>query len=300
VPREVTSCAVCGAVDSAADARATYHLSLAPPFEIRVCRRCRLRWLNPQPTEQEYARFYREAYFRDPADAGPVGDLFAAYPAPPVDYEHDTMPLRLRFDAERLRRLRRLLPHGRTLCDVGAGMGDFLVLAAREGWDVYGIEVSAYGCRRAREKYGLVLEQTEVASYDPRGRTFDVVHLSHVFEHFTDPVAALGHLRRLMHAQSLLAIEVPNQFESLVDWTRKVKDGPMKRSLYSIHHPYFYGRGQLVRLLSQYGFRVVEACTHFPERWATTWRGRVHRFLDYVGDLLGGHGDNIEVIAAIR
>ena len=129
---------------------------------------------------------------------------------------------------------------------------------------------------------------------------FVVIHLSHVFEQFVEPRTALRVMRGLMAPGSLLLVEVPNQFDS---WVRLLARSarrlgllaPTKRSIWSIHHPYFYNRQTLTRLVLGGGFELEWLCSHFPERWHSSPLRRLLGAVDLIADRLQRCGDDIEL-----
>ncbi len=284
------------------DSRITRLLNLPDPFKVFRCPRCGLRWLNPAPTQEEYYDLYDVAYFSASSTQGNTLEWMRQFPRV-GDYENEEADARQPWYRARLARLRQLQPEAQTILDIGAATGEFLAIASQTGWTARGLEMSAYACQKAYERWGLDLIQTDLDNYDAKGQTFDVVHLSHVFEHFVDPVLALAHLKALMTPTSLLVIEIPNQFrglrENLVYMLKRIDRLP--RNLFSIHHPYFYGVPQITRLFGQHGFTVLNVQTYFEERWnGPTLKHRIIRGLEYAADVIAKSGENIEVIAKLK
>ncbi|WP_373057233.1 class I SAM-dependent methyltransferase [Zunongwangia sp. H14] len=94
---------------------------------------------------------------------------------------------------------------GRIL-DVGAGTGDFLNTARKNGFSALGIEPNKMARFKAQSK-GISLvrdyEQLEI-------NKFDVISLWHVLEHLKDPVAEINILYNLLAEDGILIIAVPN------------------------------------------------------------------------------------------
>jgi len=109
-------------------------------------------------------------------------------------------------------------------------------------------------------------------------------------------------LRALTGPGSLLVIEVPNQWESLNHAVSKVRRlfRPVSRSVFSIHHPYFYSRDTLIALVEKHGFDVAQARTHIPEYYRFGLHRRIAGLASWLGDLMGGRGELIEVVAVRR
>lgn len=296
VPRP--NCLVCDGGATSVDERASRSLSLPADFRVRRCDGCGFRWLDPTPTDAEYADIYEASYFTG-AETQPRG-LAVRFPPVGDDYEADTIPTRRATFTKRVRRIARMRGGTGTVLDVGAATGEFLAETRDAGFDVVGLEPSAHARDRARERFGLLLEAGDLARFDDRGRTFDVVHMSHVFEHVTDPVGVLDRVRSLLKPGGLFVIEIPNQFCSpvtrLVRWVK----GPVPRSANSIHHPHFFGRRHIVRLLERHGFRILACRTSFPEQWTKTVLHRAVGLYEWGLDRIGLEGKNIEVYATPR
>jgi SAM-dependent methyltransferase len=305
VPEACPTCVICNNDRSAVDAETTSYLNLPEPFAVVACRDCGFRWLNPRPTAAEYTALYSDGYFAKAADNNtPETPWLRNFPPVEEDYSTAIVNRLTSHFRSRLRLLERLCPRKGSILDVGAATGDFVVLAREAGFETVGLEPSPAACHMAREKHGVSLTCGDLFSYDAGNKRFDVVHLNHVFEHLLDPAAALDRIRRLMHPDSLLVIEVPNQFEN---WPQKVRQimnriERLPRSLHSIHHTYFYTRTHLERLLSDHGFRVLRSKTFSLGRRLHI-RPRPHNFvlglIGWIGNLIGGYGEDIEVVATL-
>jgi SAM-dependent methyltransferase len=96
-----------------------------------------------------------------------------------------------------------------SILDVGCGNGAFLLRAKDAGWQVQGVEPDGAAASRAREA-GLSVHAGGIGSFETE-RTFDVVTLSHVFEHLHEPRAVLQQCRRLLRPGGRLWMSMPNQ-----------------------------------------------------------------------------------------
>ena len=110
-----------------------------------------------------------------------------------------------------------LLPHlqpGQRLLDVGCGPGTITVDLARRvapgevvGLDVADEVVAQAEAHRREEGIDNVRFATgDVYALDLPDASFDVVHAHQVLQHLTDPVRALGELRRVLKPGGLLAV----------------------------------------------------------------------------------------------
>jgi SAM-dependent methyltransferase len=98
---------------------------------------------------------------------------------------------------------------GRVL-DVGCGDGSFLMALAQRGWDVFGTELSGSIATTAQECLG---DRVHVGAIENMGfaeASFDLITFWHVLEHLEDPARALTEARRLVKADGVVMVAVPN------------------------------------------------------------------------------------------
>lgn len=92
------------------------------------------------------------------------------------------------------------------LLDIGAGTGDFLVVAKKDGWQTTGIEPSSKAKTIAINK-GVNL--TDNLS-DLESHSFDVITMWHVLEHVPNLDDYIIELKRLLKPTGTILIAVPN------------------------------------------------------------------------------------------
>jgi 2-polyprenyl-3-methyl-5-hydroxy-6-metoxy-1,4-benzoquinol methylase len=93
-----------------------------------------------------------------------------------------------------------------SILDVGAGTGDFLSVAKKDGWKTIGVEPSAKAKKIALEKgVSFVNETNELASH-----SFDVITMWHVLEHVPNLEEQIKELKRLLKPSGSLIVAVPN------------------------------------------------------------------------------------------
>jgi len=96
--------------------------------------------------------------------------------------------------------------HNKSLLDVGAGTGDFLVAAKKNGWSVEGVEPSRDARLRSREKkMELLPSMGELPE-----KEFQVITLWHVLEHLPDLEKQIAKLHRHLADEGVLIVAVPN------------------------------------------------------------------------------------------
>lgn len=92
------------------------------------------------------------------------------------------------------------------LLDIGAGTGDFLLVAKQNGWNAIGIEPSEKAKSIAQQK-GVELKSTLTEFQD---HSFDVITMWHVLEHVPNLENQIKELKRLLKPNGSILIAVPN------------------------------------------------------------------------------------------
>ena len=149
-------------------------------------------------------------------------------------------------------------PGGRLL-DLGCGSGDFLALAKQLGWQVRGLEPdpSAAAVVRAAE---IPVEIGTVDSADyPEGH-FDAITLSHVLEHFLDPVAAISRIARWLKPGGTLVTITPNPCSTVAELF-----GPYWYSLDAPRHLVLPSPGAVQKLMESATLRAAVFAVNYRD-----------------------------------
>jgi SAM-dependent methyltransferase len=198
-------------------------------FAVVRCDECGLHFTSPRPDVETIGQFY------------------------PSTYRPHRRP-RERDHGPRFRRLSAAL--GRTapgrLLDFGCGGGALLAWAARQGWSVTGLDVSADAVQAVRSGLGVRVLQGTLPHPALAPSSFDVVTMWHVLEHVHDPLAVLTAARRLLAPGGRLAVAVPNIAGTAFRWF-----GPAWFGLDLPRHLTHFTPTTLRRMLERVGFRVV-------------------------------------------
>ena len=243
----------------------TSRLGLPKSHEVLICAKCKLSRLSPQLNANELTGLYADAYFNKNEN---TSLNYSGIEGAPTDYISEIVKERYQHFIRTVERLIFLNPEGKTLLDVGAATGDFLAIAKNKGLDVHGLEFSEYAGTKAKEKYGIELLNLPLSKYTPDFK-YDFIHLSHVFEHFNDPVAELRNISRLLDKKGILYIEIPYQFHFIEKFIFKMRRKIGRFTLYSLHHPFFYTPKAIIQLLKSQGFQIITLSVFEPERYET-------------------------------
>lgn len=198
---------------------------------IVQCRQCGLVYANPR------------------LDRHDILDTYEAVEDPLYVEEREGRVLTFEHHLQPLERLTGS-PAGRPLLDVGCYTGVFVEIAARHGWDAWGVEPSLWAVERARARGLRVLPGTLEAADLPEAM-FDVVTMWDVIEHLPDPRRTLQRVHRLLRPGGLVAvhtIDIESLFARLMGarwpWLMEM-------------HVYYFSRRTLCDMLGKCGFEVV-------------------------------------------
>lgn len=93
-----------------------------------------------------------------------------------------------------------------TILDIGAGVGDFLLTAKNDGWNIIGIEPSEKAKTIAVKKgVSFVNDVSEIESH-----SLDIITMWHVLEHVPNLEHQIAELKRMIKPNGTIIIAVPN------------------------------------------------------------------------------------------
>ncbi len=161
----------------------------------------------------------------------------------------------------------RFVKDGRAL-EVGCGNGRFLSYLKHHGWNVQGIDLSPYAKDRAKELFDIdvFLGQVEDAPFE--NDTFDYIHLSHVVEHFFDPVSSMQKIKDLLKPGGTVYVEVPN-----ADAISAQISGEYWYGWDAPRHLFTFSQSTLTRMLTDIGLSITKTETTMWDSfdWAMTY-----------------------------
>ncbi len=207
------------------------HAGYGKHHTIVQCRQCGLVYTNPR------------------LDRHDILDTYEAVEDPLYVEEREGRVLTFEHHLKPLERLTGP-PAGRPLLDVGCHTGVFVELAARHGWDAWGVEPSRWAVERAQGRGLHVIPGTLETAGLPEAH-FDVVTMWDVIEHLTDPRSALERAYQLLKPGGLAVIhtiDIESAFARLMGarwpWLMEM-------------HIYYFSRRTLRAMLTGCGFHVL-------------------------------------------
>ncbi len=138
---------------------------------------------------------------------------------------------------------------GKTLLDVGAGTGDFLLAAKNKDWDIEGIEPNQDAKIRAQEKGIELLASLDLLS----NNKYDIITLWHVLEHLSNLDEQIKKVVTLLNEKGTLIIAVPNFNSYDAKHYKKYWAG------YDVpRHLWHFSKEAIEKLFSYHGMRVIK------------------------------------------
>ena len=212
-------------------AYACTHSGYGRHHTIVECRQCGLVYTNPR------------------ADSHDIADTYEAVQDPLYVEEREGRVLTFRHHLQPLERVVGS-PEGRPLLDVGCHIGVFVEIAARRGWEAWGVEPSLWAVERAQAN-GLHVVQGTTATADLPTGYFDVVTLWDVIEHLADPRGELERVHRLLKPGGVVVVHTID-IDSLLARLMGAR-WPWLMEM----HVYYFSRRTLRMMLQQCGFEVI-------------------------------------------
>jgi len=221
-------------------------------FSFTACDRCHCFFIDPPPEGEELAGFYPALYWWR-SSSSLLRKLEGVY-----------RRMALRDHVAFIAKAAEVLPMGGSparLLDVGCGSGTLLGLLKRRGLQVLGFDSSGEASEIARVESDVdVIVGSRLQDAGFASGAFDLVTLFHVVEHVPDPRAVLAEVRRILHPNGRIVLQIPN----IESWQARLC-GARWYGLDVPRHVINYSNQSIGRLLADSGFRVCRT-RHFNLR----------------------------------
>lgn len=166
--------------------------------------------------------------------------------------------------------------------DYGMGWGKWALMAKAFGCNSFGFELS-----NARRDYASLNALTVVNWKDIPKRKFDLINTEQVFEHLSDPLETILHLKSGLKEGGILKISVPNasniqQRLRHMDWQAKKGTRLSLNPVAPLEHINCFQRKSLEKMGERVGMREVQIPIAMQYSHATNWR-TLKRFMENIG-----------------
>jgi Methyltransferase domain len=208
------------------------------PLTADLCTNCGLVFLNPMPTREAYADFYRHVY----------RPLVSAYHGRRIDAETVERDQGA-YAEELISTLEPFLADGprSTLIDVGGSTGLVAeAVAGRFGLEATVLDPAPEEAERAAAR-GLETVVATIEEYEPGERRFDVVLLCQTIDHLLDVSGSLAKLRATGTESGVLFVDI-------VDFRVPMRQAGRISDAVKIDHPYSLTPATAEAFLARAGF----------------------------------------------
>lgn len=238
--KELKRCSVCGSpnVEILYRNAKDYHTNIPGIFTIYECKNCGLYFLNPMLNNNELSKCYEYDYY--------------SY----NNYIKDSQVNVLRKLWRKIIEIKTYtpkLPPKAMVLDVGCGSGEWLYQMKRQGFQVYGCDVSMDAVELGNNIADLNIFCGQLIDNTYDDNIFDFIRLNHSFEHMNNPNETLNEIHRILKKEGLLFIGVPNTSGL---WNRMFKE--YWYYLGAPIHVYNYSARNLCYLLKKHGFKIIK------------------------------------------
>lgn len=195
---EITACPVCDNQNLRLFLRCTDLSISGERFTLTKCTDCELLITNPRPSLDKIDEYY-------------VSKNYTSHAKKPKNIIDRLYQLSRTFTLKwKLNLLNRYTNCNidRRILDYGCGTGEFLNIAQKQGWEIFGVEPSNVARQNANEnsKSSIFPSLDSLQS----NRPFNAITLWHVLEHVPDVNLTLATLKNALCENGTLFIAVPN------------------------------------------------------------------------------------------
>ena len=222
-------------------------------FSVIACELCGFNHVTPIPDASFLEDYYKNEYL-----GKRISDTF--YKKMESEFEWNEIFHNEKFDvAEEI-----IKGHPKKVLDIGSGLGCFLNVGKKRGWDCLGIEPSVDSVNYSRAKFEINVKEIFLSSETAdQIEKQDFIHSQEVIEHLSDPVEMVEITHSLLNPDGVVCIACPNDFSPLQGVVNNLVDVPDWWVAPPEHINYF-SIESLSNLLTKSGFEVFHTTSTFP------------------------------------
>lgn len=165
-------------------------------FTVVKCNNCDLVYINPRPNSTIISEYYPDEYWDISEDDKNMKTHFKEF----IHKFINKISYKITIPPQ----------YGGKILDIGCGDGKGLLKLKESGWETYGVETSDLAADYVRRKYNINVITGTVEDAVFKDEFFDVIILSHVLEHISNPKTTLLEINRILKNGGILVISIPN------------------------------------------------------------------------------------------
>lgn len=226
---------------------------------IYICQDCQLHTIGTSQKQLEsiLENFYEEEFWDEQRDYGLVDSHTDAYSIG-----------RKRLFTSQFKYIQKFLKKDFNILEIGSGHGETLIEFEKLNFKVTGIEPDTKNIthlKKILKKSRVIQSSIEDFNIDEK---FDLIWMSHVFEHLPDPISFLKNIQKNMNSDSILFIEVPS--------VTKKND---YRTFTIVPHAYNYSGTSLQNLFQKTGYKIISHDYFGPPTKVNGLFNKIHKSL---------------------
>ena len=223
-------------------------------FQIKKNKKHGFFSVEPLPNEEELNKFYNELYYQK--NTGPYSN---SYSSEEIKYfEEDSIILEHLYSKSFLNSSRK------SFLDLGCGEGYQSNYFYKKKWDLKSFDYSDFGIKNHNPHLITFFEKGNLKSFLNNNLIkYSIIMLKNVLEHVIDPISLLKNIKNVMDEESLLFIDVPNDYSKfqkfLID-----KEYSKNTWFCPPQHLHYFQFSSIRNLLIGEGFEIVSIQSGFP------------------------------------
>jgi len=167
-------------------------------FSYITCHSCDLTYLNPLPIKDDYDKMYPTSYQSNKVATDIQENWYQKLPGLRFDYGYQ-------FDL-----IKKYVGNNATILDYGCGTGHFILNATKAGFKCDGAEYNPdYVALLKRDLKNIGAFTIDEVLNGSSEKKYDVIRLSNVLEHLTDPNQIISILTKRLTPKGILLVEGP-------------------------------------------------------------------------------------------
>ncbi len=239
---EEVNCNLCGSNDFKRLYKA-YNYNVE--FVVVRCNKCGLAYINPRMPANVIENMYSS---KDTINLG-----FAISSCGPLSRNRRWHEARFKTMMKHFKEINPSYSPEHTIryLDVGCGIGQTLDFAKNRGWETHGIDISEYVVEEGN-KLGRNILLTNLENSPFEDEYFDILLMSEVIEHVTDPLQELKLARKKMKKGGILVVDTINIDSFFMKFLGE------NSSFVEAGHLTYFNYGTLREMLKKAGFNIVK------------------------------------------